>query len=191
MSTTAVSNGCWTATDCSSPLPPTPPRHRRHCTCIFAPKCERRDMKNQAAPEMAYRYEGAGANASAPNRSLKPTDISVVATVLGLLILLYGYSLFANISYPLFWADESVTAVGAERVLQFGYPKVHDGKNVLYDIKHDDPTLGVDKKTDAYIGGAGWGHYYFAAPFVYLAESFSDIYSKTWLLRVPFAIVGT
>lgn len=140
---------------------------------------------------MADRYAGAGANASAPNRSLKPTGIRVVATVLGLLILLYGYSLFANISYPLFWADESVTAVGAERVLQFGYPKVHDGKNVLYDIKHDDPTLGVDKKTDAYIGGAGWGHYYFAAPFVYLAESFSDIYSKTWLLRVPFAIVGT
>lgn len=122
--------------------------------------------------------------------SLNRINTKVAATILGVMILLYGYSLFANIAYPLLWADESVTAVGAERVLKYGYPKVHDGKNVLYDIKASDTTLGIDKKTDAYIGGAGWGQYYFAAPFVWLADLFSDVYLKTLLLRIPFALIG-
>jgi hypothetical protein len=45
-------------------------------------------------------------------------------------------SLFKNISYPLFWADESMAVMGGVRVLEYGYPKVHDGKNVF-----DSPLL--------------------------------------------------
>jgi hypothetical protein len=108
--------------------------------------------------------------------------------VIGLLI--YTFCLFKNISYPLMWADESMTAVGAQRVLEFGYPKVHDGRNIFYDLRHSDMTLGIDKKTDAYIGGAGWTPYYFAAPFVALSQSVSGLYLKTAILRVPFAIAG-
>src|SRR5690242_19677057 len=44
------------------------------------------------------------------------------------LLILFLFSVFGHISYPLFWADESMTAMGTERVLQYGYPKVHDGK---------------------------------------------------------------
>jgi hypothetical protein len=88
------------------------------------------------------------------------------------------------------WADESMTAVGAQRVLQFGYPKVHDGRNVFYDLRHRDLTLGVEPRSDAYIGGAGWLQYYFAAPFVALSAGVADLYWKTALLRIPFALAG-
>jgi hypothetical protein len=114
----------------------------------------------------------------------------ILSTVLAIGLLVYAFCLFKNISYPLMWADESMTAVGAQRVLTYGYPKVHDGRNVFYDLRSDDMTLGIDKKTDAYIGGAGWGHYYFAAPFVVLSQFTSDLYLKTAILRIPFALAG-
>lgn len=123
-----------------------------------------------------------------------PSERSVVTVLLAVLLaaglLIYAVCLFKNISYPLMWADESMTAVGAERVLDYGYPKVHDGRNIFYDLRHTDLTLGIDRKTDAYIGGAGWGHYYFAAPFAFLAQFTSDIYEKTAILRIPFALAG-
>ena len=114
----------------------------------------------------------------------------ILSVILAVGLLLYAVCLFKNISYPLMWADESMTAVGAERVLDYGYPKVHDGRNIFYDLRHDDMTLGIDKKTDAYIGGAGWAPYYFAAPFAALARLTSDIYQKTAILRIPFAAAG-
>jgi hypothetical protein len=104
--------------------------------------------------------------------------------------LVYAICLFKHIGYPLMWADESMVAVGAERVLEYGYPKVHDGRNVFYDLRHNDMTLGIDTKTDAYIGGAGWTPYYFTAPFVVLSRLASDLYLKTAILRVPFAFCG-
>jgi hypothetical protein len=101
------------------------------------------------------------------------------------------FSIFKNISYPLLWADESMTVVGGQRVLEFGYPKVHDGKNVFYDLRHSNPKLGIDEKTDAFIGGSNWGHYYFAAIGVKLAEITQDIYTKTGIIRSFFALLGT
>jgi hypothetical protein len=89
------------------------------------------------------------------------------------------------------WSDESMTAMQGSRVLRFGYPKVHDGTNVLYDFEHSDPTLGIDASTDAFIGGTSWGHYYFVAPFVALAGRVDGLYAKTAILRIPFACAGT
>ena len=114
----------------------------------------------------------------------------LLSVILITAFILYFACLFKHISYPLMWADESMTAVGAERVLEYGYPKVHDGRNVFYDLKHTDLTLGIDKNTDAYIGGAGWAQYYFTAPFVVLSRLASDLYLKTATLRVPFALAG-
>lgn len=108
-------------------------------------------------------------------------------------IVLFGVftaSLFSNISHPLFWADESMTAIGSERVLEFGYPKVHDGKNVFYDLRHSNPNLGRNEKDDAYIGGSGWGQYYFGAIGYSIASKTNDIYLKTGLYRATFAIIG-
>jgi hypothetical protein len=123
-----------------------------------------------------------------PSARRAATVIAATCAVAGMLIFTIG--LFKHISYPLMWADESMTAVGAQRVLQFGYPKVHDGRNVFYDLRHSNPTLGIDAGTDAYIGGAGWGQYYFAAPFVVLSKSLDDLYAQTAALRVPFACAG-
>jgi hypothetical protein len=113
-----------------------------------------------------------------------------LAVLVILLSLLYAISLFKNISYPLFWADESMTVMEGKRVLEFGYPKVHDGKNVVYDLRHPNPRLGIDEKTDAFIGGANWGMYYFAAPAIKLAELSDDIYIRTAIIRTPFALIG-
>jgi hypothetical protein len=113
--------------------------------------------------------------------------LKVIATVLFSLLV---FCLFKNISYPLFWADESMTAMGSERVIQFGYPKIHDGKNVFYDLKHPDPKLGINEKEDAYVGGTGWGHYYYGVIGYKLAECFDDLYAKTGVYRASFAIIG-
>ncbi|MDX2189512.1 MAG: hypothetical protein SFY32_06595 [Bacteroidota bacterium] len=106
------------------------------------------------------------------------------------ILLIYLFVTFKNIAYPLFWADESMTAVGAQRVMQYGYPKVHDGKNVWYDLRHTNPKLGIDEKTDAYIGGTSWGHYYYALIGLTLANGEDDIYAKTAIFRSTFAILG-
>ena len=106
-----------------------------------------------------------------------------------LIFLLFIVFLFKNISYPLFWADESMTAIGSERVIKFGYPKVHDGKNVFYDLRHSDPALGINEK-DAYVGGTSWGHYYYGVIGYKLAEKFDNIYTKTGIYRSSFAILG-
>ncbi|MFN0050354.1 MAG: hypothetical protein ACKVOU_14620 [Cytophagales bacterium] len=117
-------------------------------------------------------------------------NVKVLWTILGLVFILFVFSIFKNIQYPLFWADESMTVVGAQRVLEFGYPKVHDGKNVFYDLRHSNPKLGIDEATDAYVGGTSWGHYYFATIGVKLAEGFNDIYTKTGIIRSTFAFIG-
>lgn len=106
------------------------------------------------------------------------------------LSLLFVVSLFKNISYPLLWADEGMTVMYGKRVLEHGYPKVHDGKNVVYDLRHPNPNLGIDEKTDAYIGGPSWGMYYVAAVAVKLAKMSDDIFTKTAILRIPFALAG-
>lgn len=115
------------------------------------------------------------------------SKLIILASALFLLFLVF---LFKNISYPLFWADESMTAIGSERVIQFGYPKVHDGKNVFYDLWHSNPKLGINEEDDAYVGGTGWGHYYYGVIGYKLAGNFDDLYLKTGIYRASFAVIG-
>ena len=110
--------------------------------------------------------------------------------VAAVLLCLFLAGIFKHISYPLFWADESMTAVGAGRILEFGYPKVHDGKNVFDDFYYNDRKLGINEKDDAFIGGSGWGHYYFGTIGYKLAANTDDPYAKTALFRSTFAIAG-
>jgi len=106
------------------------------------------------------------------------------------LLCLLLISVFKNISHPLFWADEGMTANGSARVLEYGYPKVHDGKNIFYDLRHSNPKLGINEKDDAYVGGTGWGQYYFGTIGYKLAERTDNIYTKTGIYRTTFAIAG-
>lgn len=105
-----------------------------------------------------------------------------------LLVALFAVSLFRHISYPLLWNDESFTAMFGQRVVEYGYPKVHGERNLVYGLRQDQ-AMGVDPATDAYLGSP-WGQYYFAAIGVALAESADDPYAATARLRLPFALAG-
>jgi len=113
----------------------------------------------------------------------------LLISLLFFVLILFSLSLFKNISYPLLWNDEAETAMFATRILEYGYPKVNDGKNVLNLLEHEDKSLGVKQKYDAF-KDAIWGQYYFAVPAVLLAHKVGDIYLKTALIRIPFAAIG-
>jgi hypothetical protein len=109
----------------------------------------------------------------------------------GLLLLavaLLATLLLKNISYPLLWQDEAETVMFGTRVLEYGYPKVHGARNVLYEFGSN-IAVGVDEATDAYIGTT-WGHFYFAVPGILWARGVDDFYAKTARLRLPFALAG-
>lgn len=105
------------------------------------------------------------------------------------LIGIFSFSLLKNIQYPLMWEDEADTAMFGQRILRWGYPKVHDGKNIVSPFNSKNNAQAIDKKYDAYIY-SGWVPFYFSVIGVRLAETTSDIYIKTALLRLPFAILG-
>ncbi len=109
--------------------------------------------------------------------------------LIALLTVLLALSIFKNISYPLLWNDEAETAMFATRILTFGYPKVHDGKNVLNLLELPEKNLAVDGKRDAYVATV-WGHFYFAVIGELLSRLTDDIYLKTALVRIPFGMAG-
>jgi len=96
--------------------------------------------------------------------------------------------LFSGLAHPLFWSDEADTAMFARRIIEFGFPKVHDGRNVVYQFGSN-IALGVDERSDAYIGTT-WGQFYFAVPGVRWAEGVADPWAKTARVRLPFALAG-
>jgi hypothetical protein len=100
----------------------------------------------------------------------------------------FAVLLFKHVSYPLLWQDEAETAMFATRILEYGYPKVHGPKNVLYEFGKDD-RIGIKESADAYIGTT-WGHFYFAGPALAWAKRTADLYEKTARLRIPFAAAG-
>ena len=109
--------------------------------------------------------------------------------LLVLLASLLACGVLKHISYPLLWNDEAECIMHGKRVLEFGYPKVHDGKNTIYPMRLSEKNIALDEKTDAYIG-IGWSMFYYSTLGLLLAENVDDIYTKTALLRLPFAILG-
>jgi hypothetical protein len=107
-----------------------------------------------------------------------------------MLFLLFLFSLFKNISYPLLWNDEAMTAEGAKVVLEYGYPKVHGEKNVFYDLLHTDPTIGINEKDDAFVGSSSWGQYYYSIIGHKLAGETDNLYTKTGIIRSTYAMAG-
>ena len=99
-----------------------------------------------------------------------------------------GAMLFRHLSYPLLWQDEAETAVFATRVIEYGFPKVHGERNVVYEFGGN-IAIGVKESVDAYIGTT-WGHFYYAVPGVLWARDTADLYTRTLRLRLPFALAG-
>jgi hypothetical protein len=111
-----------------------------------------------------------------------------LALLVALSAALFATLVLKHLSYPLLWNDESETAMYAERILDFGYPKVHDGRNVVFELQAP-LEVGLKEELDAYIGST-WGQYYFAVPGALAARRVTDPYDKTLLLRAPFALAG-
>jgi hypothetical protein len=120
--------------------------------------------------------EGAALNRIGPNIAL-----AMAAALFATMVL-------THLSYPLIWEDESDSVMFGQRILRFGYPKVHDEKNTLYGLK-DKLEIGVDPETDAYTG-APWVNYYVGAIGVALAEQVDDVYEKTFRVRLPYTLIG-
>jgi hypothetical protein len=58
-----------------------------------------------------------------------------LAALASLCAVLFAAWVLKHLSYPLLWNDEAETAMYAERILEFGYPKVHDGRNVVFELE--------------------------------------------------------
>lgn len=108
--------------------------------------------------------------------------------LLALALAALAVCLFGRLSHPLLWQDEGETAMLAERVLAYGYPKVHGERNVV-DEFGPNAALGVKESVDAYIGKT-WGDFYFAVPGLVWSNAVDDPYARTLRLRLPFALAG-
>ncbi len=103
-------------------------------------------------------------------------------------IVAFGAMLFGRLGHPLLWQDEAETVMFGKRVLEYGYPKVHGRRNVVYEFGPN-IALGVKERSDAYIGKT-WGDFYLAVPGIVWAERVDDLHAKTLRLRLPFAAAG-
>ena len=108
--------------------------------------------------------------------------------ILVFLLILLVFSVFKNIGYPIIWGDEADTVMYAERILDYGYPKVHDGVNSL-NYNMISGRVGVNEEYDAWTVTM-WGQYYFTSIGARLARNVEDIYTKTLLLRFPHGLIG-
>lgn len=121
---------------------------------------------------------------------ISPRSLQIILTLILISVFsMFCFSVLGNIQYPLLWNDEGDTALYAKRVLQFGYPKVHDGKNIPLQASPSDVDLITDKKTDALLE-SDWIQYYFSAPFVFVASKTNNLYFQTAIVRIPHAIIG-
>ena len=100
----------------------------------------------------------------------------------------FGVALFAGLGQPLLWSDEGETAVYAERVLAYGYPKARDQRNLVYDVGVP-LSAGVREPSGAFVASP-WLPYYVAAAGAALAARADDLHAKTRWLRLPFALAG-
>jgi len=95
-----------------------------------------------------------------------------------LLLIIACILIFTNLDGQYLCQDEGKTAVLAERVMEFGYPKVYDGKNLV------DPAVNSGYSKDR-----GWRDYPWI-PFYVTAVSFKIFGSNAWSARFPFAATG-
>ena len=125
------------------------------------------------------------------SRESRDRATGLAAVALCTVAALFAVLLFARLGHPLFWHDEAETAAFAQRVVRFGYPKVHDGKNTLYSLWSGfrREGIGIDETTDAYTGSP-WLQYYVGALGVAAGAGSTDLYTRTAWVRAPFAAIG-
>ncbi len=95
-----------------------------------------------------------------------------------LLLAIASTLIFTNISNQYLWQDEAETALLAKNVLQFGYPRAYDGKNLI------NPPIRT-----GYAEDYGW-RYHPWMQFYITALSFKIFGPGTFSARFPFALLG-
>jgi hypothetical protein len=95
-----------------------------------------------------------------------------------LLWLAAGFLLLKGLGHTLLWQDEAHTALLGERVLQFGYPKVWDGKNLITGMN------GLDFNGAFALTWDGWLPHYIAAVSLWLLGD------TPTAARLPFALIA-
>jgi hypothetical protein len=117
--------------------------------------------------------------------------VAIIAAIAAIVLAgaLFSRVQFGQLAHPLLWHDEALTAVFGERVLEYGYPKVHGPDGQAHYPMHHDLSVGTHETWDAYIGSP-WLQYYFAAAGVAWAKRSDDLYEKTRRVRLPFALAG-
>lgn len=111
-----------------------------------------------------------------------------LGAAVALAVLLFAALLMGRLSHPLLWHDEAETAIFGRRVLEYGYPKVHGARNVVYSLWQRG-GVGIHEPSDAYTGSP-WAQYYLGALGMALANVSEDLYARTAWMRLPFAAVG-
>ncbi|MEM7101930.1 MAG: hypothetical protein AAF502_02290 [Bacteroidota bacterium] len=108
-----------------------------------------------------------------------------------LICVIFLFSVFANIAFPLLWNDESHTVMQARFTAEFGYPKITDGKNIVYayQVNPDGSYNRFNENLQASTLPI-WAGYYWCVPAYWLAELTDNFYTKTLILRTWFAVTG-
>lgn len=95
-----------------------------------------------------------------------------------ILTVLAVWLLFANLGNQYLWQDEAETALLGRRVLEYGYPRAYDGKNLM------NPTIRTAFSENYGWKYHPWGQFYIAAlSFLIFGES-------NFSARVLFAFLG-
>ncbi len=89
-----------------------------------------------------------------------------------------AFLLLTNLGNQYLWQDEAETAVLAQNVLKFGFPRAHDGVNLV------NPTIRTGYGPEYSWLYHPWGQFYLTA------FSFKLLGESTFSARLPFAFLG-
>lgn len=95
-----------------------------------------------------------------------------------IILIIASFLVFFNLSNQYLWQDEAETALLGRSILNVGYPKAFDGKNLL------NPTIRTGFSEDYGWRYHPWGQFYITA------VSFAIFGESTFTARLPFALLG-
>jgi hypothetical protein len=111
--------------------------------------------------------------------TLRNHRLSFYLLLYGIIYLTAAFLLLFNLSDRLLWGDEAETALLGRNILEFGIPKIDDGRNVI--SQYPEPW---EANQDGIWTWNTWLPYYVAA------LSFKIFGESTFAARFPFALIG-
>lgn len=118
-----------------------------------------------------------------------PAALIVAAVFLGAFLILF------RLGDRALWEDEGETAVVALNVLQYGFPRMYDGRNVVTQDNEGryyqgEPTFGRDYGDNYIESYHSWLQHYVAAASLAFFDRDTSFERWTMAARFPFALLG-